>query len=80
MHQKSLGISFNADPGSRSHSPTVDPFLPALRKSLLYAIGAPIEPGDNINTTHDAVVSAVQTLYDTYKGFYGWEDRALQID
>ena len=51
-----------------------------LRKSLLYAIGAPIEPGDNINTTHDAVISAVQTLYDTYKGLYGWENRALQID
>ena len=51
-----------------------------LRKSLLYAIGAPIEPGDNINTTHDAVISAVQTLYDTYKGLYGWENLALQID
>lgn len=50
------------------------------KKSLLYAIGAPIEPGDNINTTHDAVISAVQTLYDTYKGLYGWENLALQID
>lgn len=51
-----------------------------LRKSLLYAIGAPIQPGDNMNTTHDAVITAVQTLYDTYKGRYGWEKRILQID
>ena len=50
------------------------------KKSLLYAIGAPIQPGDNMNTTHDAVITAVQTLYDTYKGRYGWEKRILQID
>lgn len=33
-----------------------------------------------MNTTHDAVITAVQTLYDTYKGRYGWEKRILQID
>ncbi|CAK9068127.1 Diacylglycerol O-acyltransferase 2 (AtDGAT2) [Durusdinium trenchii] len=50
------------------------------KKQLLYAVGNPIEPGDNINTTHDAVVAAVQTLYDTYKGLYGWQHRPLQMD
>ncbi len=65
------------------HNPTTHTLrfpLRFLRKSLLYAIGAPIQPGDNMNTTHDAVITAVQTLYDTYKGRYGWEKRILQID
>lgn len=50
------------------------------KRQLLYAIGDPIPPGDSVDATHQAVVAAVQGLYDAYKGMYGWQNRPLQID
>jgi len=56
---------------------------------IMFVVGAPIavkqtarsDPGfaAAVDDAHGQLIEAMQTLYDKYKGMYGWADRPLVI-